>query len=186
MDTKIIEEELNGWKFKFQTKAGIFSKNGIDSGTRLLLANLAVKDGTVIADLGAGTGVIGFVIARLNYNGHVHLLEDHVRSFELLQENVGLNRLKNVEIFLSDLFSAVGDRSYHQIYSNPPQQLGNDFLEELVTECFGHLKNKGEVFLVVKNNIKPVMEKFMKNIFKNCKIVARNKEYVVLKGVRES
>jgi 16S rRNA (guanine1207-N2)-methyltransferase len=180
MNQQIITQNLRGFDIKFQTKAGVFSLKGLDEGTKLLIDHLQVQDGTVMADLGSGSGVLGFVLAKLNLHGHVHLLEDHLRAVELAKENVELNKLRNVEVYLSDLFSAVSDRTYHQIFSNPPQQLGNEFLEEVVEGCFNHLKPGGEVWVVVKTNLKPVMEKFLKNIFKNSKIVAHNKEYVVL------
>ena len=185
MDEKKIEIEIRGYKFWLFTKAGVFSSKALDEGTRLLLDNLEVKDHTVIADLGAGSGVVSFVAARLNKDGHVHALEDHVRSFELLERNVLENRLeKKVEVFLSDLFSAVGDRTYHQILSNPPQQLGNEFLEELTQACFDHLKEQGEVWMVVKNNVKPFMKRTLESLFSDVTIVAQSREYALLKGVR--
>lgn len=47
------------------TKSGIFSKHGLDGGTILLIDNLEIEDDTQIADLGFGTGVIGFVCTKL-------------------------------------------------------------------------------------------------------------------------
>jgi 16S rRNA (guanine1207-N2)-methyltransferase len=180
----LITETLRGFPIKFKTKAGVFSKSGIDDGTRLLIDNMEVTDGTLVADLGSGTGVVGFVIAKLNYNGHVHLLDSDIRAVELAKENADLNKFKNVEVFLSDLFSAIGDRTYHQIYSNPPQQMGNKFLEELITECLKHLKSKGELILVVKKNVKPFMERTMENIFGNSEVVAQGREHVILKSIK--
>ena len=186
MEENKIEIEIRGYKFRLLSKPGIFSAKTLDDGTRLLLENLVVPPSSVVADLGAGSGIVGFVAAKLNPDGHVHLLEDHVRSFELLRENVLENRLeKRVEVFLSDLFSAVGERTYHQILSNPPQQLGNEFLEELVGQCFAHLKERGEVWLVVKNNVKPYMKRILDSKFKSSKIVAQSREHSILVGTKE-
>lgn len=178
----IITENLRGVEIQFKTKAGVFSKQGLDSGTKLLVENAEIQDGTLIADLGCGSGVLGFVLAKLNKNGHIHLLDDHIRSVKLAEENVELNSLKNVEVYLSDLFSAVGDRTYHQIFSNPPAHLGNDFLEESASECFKHLKPKGEVWWVVPKYLKPVIERMFKKYFKNSTIVANGKEHIVIKA----
>ncbi len=182
MKTNLIIENLRGFEIKFQTRPGVFSKTGLDGGTRLLIDNLEVIDGTLIADLGAGTGVIGLVCAKLNPSGHLHLLEDHLRSFELMKENINLNNARNAESYLSDLFSAVVKRSYHQIISNPPAQMGNDFLEEIVSESSEHLKADGSLWVVVPGNISPVMERLFKKYFGNSKIVAHGKEHVVLKA----
>lgn len=177
-----ISEKLRGFDIKFKTKPGVFSRQGLDNGTKLLIDNLEVTDGSLIADLGSGTGIIGFICANLNPNGHVHLLDDHLRSIELAKENAVLNGLRNVEVYLSDLFSAVFDRTYHQIFSNPPQQLGNEFLGELIQESHKHLKEQGVLWLVVKNNLKTVIERMLKAAFGNCTVVVSNKTYTVIKS----
>ncbi len=180
----IITEKLRGFELQFKTKAGVFSEKGLDSGTRILIGNMEVHDGTLVADLGSGTGVLGFFAAKLNPSGHVHLLEDHLRSAELAKENSELNNFKNVEVFFSDLFSAVGDRTYHLIVANPPAHLGNEFLEETASECFKHLKSKGEVWWVVPKYLKPVIERLFKKYFGNSTIVATGAQHFVVKGVK--
>ncbi|MDO8570047.1 MAG: methyltransferase [Candidatus Daviesbacteria bacterium] len=142
----LINENLRGFEIKLMTKPGVFFLKGVDSGSRLLIDNLEVKDGTMICDLGTGAGIIGVVCAKLNPAGHVHMLGDHLSSSELAKKNIELNNLKNAEVYLSDLFSAVEERTYHLIVSNPPQHLGNDFLDETTKECFKHLKFEGEVY----------------------------------------
>lgn len=176
----LITEKLKGFEIKFKTKPGVFSKAGIDSGTRLLINNMEVSDETLICDLGSGTGVVGFVAAKLNPKGHVHLLDSDIRATELAEENVQLNKFRNVEVYLSDLFSAVEERTYHQIYSNPPQQMGNQFLEELVNECHKHLKTGGVLLLVVKKNVKPFIERTLDKVFSNSRVVAQGREHVVM------
>lgn len=92
----IITEKLRGFEIKLKLKPGVFSPRGVDSGSKLFLEHLKIRDETVIADVGCGSGVIGIVAAKLNPAGHVHLLDDHLRSVELAKENVELNRLKNI------------------------------------------------------------------------------------------
>lgn len=185
MDNLIIEN-LRGFEIKFKTKPGVFSRESIDVGSKLLINNFKIVDDTLLADLGSGGGIIGIVAAKLNYHGHVHLLEDHVSAANLAGDNIELNGLKNVEVYLSDLFSAVEGRTYHQIFSNPPQHLGNDFLEKAAGDCFKHLKPGGEVSWVVQKHVKPVIERLFKKYFRNCTIVAHSKEHVVLKARRKS
>ena len=160
----------------------MFSKSGVDAGAKLLIDNMEVTDGDLVVDLGCGTGVVGFVAAKLNYKGHVHLLDDHLRSVEIAKENAELNRLKNAEVFLSDLFSAVGDRTYHLILSNPPQHLGNDFLEDCAKQCLDHLKPKGTVYWVVQKHLKPLIVRIFNETFDNSEVVVYGKDHVVLKA----
>lgn len=181
MDDVIIQY-LRGFEIKFKTKPGVFSKGGLDNGTRLLIESMVVEDGTVVVDLGCGAGVVGFVAAKLNPHGHVHLLDVNLRTVELAKENAQLNNLKNVEVYLSDQFSAVGGRAYQLIVSNPSQHLGNDFLEEMAKECFGHLKPGGLVYWVVQKHVKPVIVRLFEKYFTNCTMVAVGKSHIVLKA----
>lgn len=180
----IISINLRRFEIKFKSKPGVFSEKGLDLGTKLLIDNMEVMDRTLVADLGSGSGLVGLMAANLNPHGHIHLLDDHLRSVELARENIGLNNLKNVEIYLSDLFSAVEERTYYQIYCNPPQDMGNEFLEEMVSECLKHLKQEGQAYFVVQKHIKPVIERLFKKYFGNSTIVATGKIHVVLKGVK--
>jgi 16S rRNA (guanine1207-N2)-methyltransferase len=174
---------LDKYKLNLKAKTGVFNAGKLDLGTSLLLNTLQTPlDHTVIADLGSGSGVVGMALARLNPRSHIHLLDSDIRSINLATENVDKNRLRNVEIFLSDLFSAVSSRTYSQIYSNPPQSMGNDFLEETLKESILHLKPKGEIIWVVKSNLKVFIEKLFDKHLKRVEIIASNKGYIVIKG----
>lgn len=181
---KIIKANIRGFEIKFKTRPAVFSRQGLDAGTKLLAENMEVKDNTLIADLGCGSGVLGFVAAKLNPNGHVHLLDVNLRVIDLAKENTELNNFKKVEVFLSDLFSAVDKHTYQLILSNPSQHFGNEFLKEAVKECFKHLKLGGTVYWVVQKHIKPVVERLFENQFGNCTITARNNTYIVAKADR--
>ncbi len=180
MANLVIKDKVVGVEIKLVTRAGVFSKQGIDSGSRLLMEKMQVTDGTMVADLGAGAGLVGIVAAKLNPHGHIHFLEDHLRSYETARENVELNGLKNAEVFLSDLFSAVPQRSYHLIISNPPQHLGNEFLEEAAGECLKHLKPGGQVYWVMQSHLESFTQTLFKKVFGGYKIMAHGKEHVVV------
>lgn len=172
----------NSLDIKLKTIPGVFSPSGVDGGTALLLNKIEVLDKTVVADLGCGSGVIGITLAKKYPRSHIHLLDDHIRAVNLALENVELNQTKNAEVYLSDLFSAVSDRSYHQIVANPPAQLGNAFLQELIDESFFHLKPGGILWLVVKKNLKSVIDRMLQKKFSHYIIVASGREHVVFKS----
>lgn len=188
----IIEETIKGVKIRFKTKPGIFSKGRFDLGSKLLFArkssalfeNIELPVGGLIADLGCGSGVIGFTAAKLSPKGHVHLLDVNLRTVELAKENAQLNKLKNIEVYLSDQFSAVPERTYNLILSNPAQHLGNEFLEETAKECFVHLKKGGQVIWVVQKHLKPYVQRLFQNIFGEGTIVATGKDHVVIKSTK--
>ncbi len=184
----LIVGKIKGVEVKFKTKPGVFSRQGLDLGSKLLVEKVdfsKLPEKGMVADLGCGSGVIGFFVAKLNPLAHVHLLDVNLRSVELAEENAKLNRLYNVEVHLSDNFSAVAERSYHLILSNPAQHLGNEYLKETAKDCYEHLKPGGEVYWVVQSHVKPVIERLFEKNFGNCTIVAHGKEHVVLKGEKD-
>lgn len=181
----IITQNLRGFEIKFKTRPGVFSRQGLDLGSRLLIDNMKVENGSMVADLGCGSGVIGFVAAKLNPKGHVHLLDVNLRTVELATNNVDLNNFKNVEVFLSDLFSAVCDRTYHLILSNPVQHSGNEFLEESARECFKHLKSGGVVYWVIQKHVTPLIKRLFEKYFSNYEVVAHGKMHSVIKAEKK-
>lgn len=184
-EEQYLTEKLKGFEIKFYTKSGVFSKKGLDHGTRLLIDCMKIDDGTLVADLGCGTGMLGFTAAKLNPKGHVHSLDVNIRAIELAKRNAELNKFRNVEVYLSDQFSAVGSRTYQTILSNPAQHSGNDFLEETAQECFDHLKEGGIVYWVLQRHIKPVAEKIFQYVFGNFEIVDHNKDFIVISAKRK-
>lgn len=187
MDSNVITENIAGTIIKLKTRPGVFSKDGIDHGSRLLLEHLdlsKIPDKGLVADLGCGSGVVGLTLAKLLPRVHIHLLDVNLRAVELAKENAIFNNLKNTEVYLSDQFSATEDRSYHLIISNPSQHLGNEFLEEMARQCLSHLKKNGEVYWVVQKHLQPYLKRLFENTFKEAKIVSYGREHVLIKGVK--
>lgn len=179
---RLLEETVRGIPVRIKTRPGIFASKGLDSGTRLLLDRVEIEDGSTVADLGAGAGIIGIICAKLDPHGHVDLLEDHLRSANLAKENLALNGIVNADVFSSDLFSAVGPKRYDAIITNPPQQLGNEFLGELIAACASHVKPRGQIWMVVKSNISPVIKRYLERLGILYELAARNKEYTLFRA----
>ena len=59
-------ENINGVEFTFFTDNGVFSKRGLDYGTRVLLENFEFGDKKSFLDVGTGCGPIGIYIAKSN------------------------------------------------------------------------------------------------------------------------
>ena len=91
-----------------------------------------------------------------------------------------LNGVRNAEVFLSDLFSAVGGTRYSHVVSNAPARLGNEFIEELVHAGLAHLAPGGSLWLVVMSNVRPVFERVLRGAGANVETVARGRQHVVL------
>ena len=83
--------KINNQEFSFITDNGVFSKKGLDFGTRTLLEALEIEKihGKVL-DFGCGYGPIGIYIAQ-NTKSEVHMIDINRRVLELARKNVNLN-----------------------------------------------------------------------------------------------
>jgi 16S rRNA (guanine1207-N2)-methyltransferase len=175
-------ERVRGVELQFRTRPGVFSAKGLDDGTRLLIECVDLADADLIADLGCGAGPLGIAAAKLAPGAHVHLLDEHLRAVDVARDNVRLNAVPNAEVFLSDLFSAVGGTRYSHVLSNAPARLGNDFLEELVHAALAHLVPGGALWLVVVTNVRPVFERLLGRAGARPEVVARGRQHAVLRA----
>jgi len=182
---ELITEKIRGFEIKLKIRPGMFSKKGVDAGSRLLIEKAKIADKTMIADLGCGSGIIGFVGAKLNPSGHIHLLDVNLRAVESAKENAALNNLSNVEVFLSDIFSAVSGRTYHQIFCNPPQHQGAALLEEMAGECFRHLKPGGATWWVVQKHLSAFIKRIFEKTFSKTSVIFRGQDHVLLIGEKQ-
>lgn len=90
----------------------------------LLYSFVNVRHAFEIADLGAGCGIIGLLLARKYREARVLLVELQERLYRLARKNVGLNGLEErVTVVLSDVNDVVeklGGMSCDLVVSNPP------------------------------------------------------------------
>lgn len=90
----------------------------------LLYSFVNVRHVSEIADLGAGSGVIGLLLARRYEKAKVLLVELQEGLYRLAKKNIALNGLgARVEAMLADVSLAVdkiGGASFDLIVSNPP------------------------------------------------------------------
>jgi len=143
-----FEATLRGFEFTFVTEAGVFSRTGVDRGTRLLLHHLTVGPTDRVLDLGCGWGAVGLVAARLAPEGHVVLLDINLRAVDLTRRNLAANQIANAEARQSDGFAAVAGERFDVIALNPPIRAGLAVVYRLIEEAKAHLAPGGAFFLV--------------------------------------
>ena len=120
---------INNKNFEFATDNGVFSKKGLDFGTRSLLETINIDEITGnVLDFGCGYGPIGIYIASAT-NANVHMIDINRRSLELARRNVNLNHV-NVQIYESNLYENVNE-TFDFIISNPPIRVGKQILYQI-------------------------------------------------------
>ena len=173
---KIIKVFINDTHFTFYTDNDVFSKKGLDFGTRTLLESVTDITDSDILDLGCGYGPIGIYMSYLNNN--VDMIDINSRAVELSKKNALVNKLK-VNAFTSDMYENV-TKEYDYIISNPPIRVGNEILYKLLFDADKYLKNKGHLIIVInKDQGAKTVAKKLEEIY-DVSILNKNKGFFVI------
>ncbi|AOZ93349.1 class I SAM-dependent methyltransferase [Paenibacillus crassostreae] len=184
-DRKIIEEQLNGTTYRFVSDAGVFSKNGVDFGSKVLIEALELPVVAEVLDVGCGYGPIGLSAARAVPNGHVTMLDINARAIELAKENAQLNKITNVSIMESDLFAAVQGKVFDVIVSNPPIRAGKDTVHSIFEQAYEHLRVGGALWIVIqKKQGAPSAREKLERLFGEVQEVTKEKGYRIFKAIK--
>lgn len=149
---RTIRFEDGGREFRFQTAAGVFSRGGVDRGTRLLLEAVDPGDATTILDLGSGYGALGIVMAARAPRARVTLVDINPRATALAAANIRGNGLTNAEARTGDGCAPVGDARFDLILLNPPIRAGRAVVLRLLGEAHAHLAPGGRFYLVARTS----------------------------------
>jgi len=150
-DRRSFETTLRGVRLKLTSDAGVFSRDGVDYGSRVLIEHMDIPADARVLDIGCGYGPIGLVAARLAPQGHVKLIDINERAVELAEMNARANGIGNVSFARSDLYEAVRDDSFDVILSNPPIRAGKAVVHRVFLEAFERLNPGGELWIVIQN-----------------------------------
>ena len=151
LPSKMIKTEsfLLGKKFVFYTDNGVFSKDGLDFGSRLLLESIPLEEvGGKVLDMGCGYGVLGIVLNKLTFCD-VDMVDVNLRALHLSEVNVKENKCKNINVFESDCYTNVNSK-YSCIITNPPIRAGKKIVYDIVMNAKDYWEENGKLFLVIR------------------------------------
>ncbi len=170
--------EICGKLYTFKTDNNVFSKKGLDFGTRSLLESLDINNisGDVL-DFGCGYGPIGIYI-KSNTGANVDMIDINERALNLARKNAILNNV-DVNIFESDIYSKV-EKKYDYIITNPPIRVGKKILYEILIGAKEYLKENGHLIFVINKDqgAKSTMKDMEK--YYNVKLIEKNKGFFII------
>lgn len=145
-----IQAKIKNKIYIFKTDNNVFSKKGLDFGTRTLLESLPLDKITgEVLDFGCGYGPVGIYV-KSDTNALVDMIDINERALNLARVNAKLNKV-DVNIFESDVYENI-NKKYDYIISNPPIRVGKEKLYKILFEAKKHLKTKGELWIVVNKD----------------------------------
>lgn len=175
---------VEGRRLQFATQPGVFSQDGPDAGSVLLLETVLphVKPHQTVLDLGTGVGLLGLSLAPLLTRGEAWMVDSDIRAVRLAEENMRRNGIENAHVVLSDITLDLPKVRFDLVVSNPPTHSGKEVLESFVTEALDVLRPGGSLYLVV-NRLLSVRD-MMSEHFGAADVVARHKGFIVLHGLK--
>ncbi|UAL52432.1 MULTISPECIES: class I SAM-dependent methyltransferase [Metabacillus] len=179
---------LRGNSFHFQSDRGVFSKNEVDFGSRLLIETFTKPEqkGDML-DVGCGYGPIGISLAKEFKDLTVDMIDVNERAVELAKVNAEANGVKNVRIIASNLFENVDpSKKYAAVLTNPPIRAGKKVVHEIFEKSFESLLPGGELWIVIqKKQGAPSAIAKLGEMFKEVVTVKKDKGYFIIRAEKD-
>jgi 16S rRNA (guanine1207-N2)-methyltransferase len=133
-----------------KTLPGVFSRDGLDVGSQLLLSTLTPHTKGKVLDVGCGAGVLATVLASHSPKVRLTLCDVSAPAVEASRATLAANGFEG-DVFASNVFSEVTGR-FDMIISNPPfhdgLQTSQEAAQTLIRGAVRHLNSGGELRIV--------------------------------------
>jgi len=182
----LIRTYLRGKPFEFLTASGVFSKQRVDLGTRLLIESMLLPKKGCALDIGCGYGAVGIGAAAFNPRLYVILVDVNARAVWLARQNVEKNIVSNAEVRRGCLYAPVKDLIFDCVLSNPPVSAGMETVKAMIVEAPRRMACGGVFQMVVKSKIGGKrLRTIFEEAFGNVEVLARESGYRVLLSRRQ-
>ncbi|MEW9702650.1 class I SAM-dependent methyltransferase [Paenibacillus sp. SI8] len=184
-DLHTTKELLRGREFTFMTDAGVFSKKGVDYGSKHLIETMVLRQDAKVLDVGCGYGPIGLTAALMCPKGHVTMVDINERAIELAIDNAKRNGITNVTILQSDLLDEVKEEKFNVVLTNPPIRAGKEVVHRIFTDAYDCLESGGSIWVVIqkKQGAPSAMAK-LEAVYGEVVEVSKDKGYRILKATK--
>lgn len=181
---KTWQYQLRNKTYTFTSDIGVFSKNDVDFGSRLLIEQFV--EPTIpgdFLDLGCGYGPIGIALAGSYPKRKVTMVDVNQRALNLASKNVEQNDIHNLELIQSDRLSSLKSHKFASIVTNPPIRAGKQVVHAMFEDSAQALYDGGDLWIVIqKKQGAPSALKKLEKLFTYVEVVKKSKGYYILKA----
>lgn len=179
-----LSYKYNSSFFIFYSDNGVFSKNNIDYGSRLLIETY-LKENDInekrVLDVECGYGFLGIMVSRVT-DSYVEMIDINKRAVHLTNMNIKRYKDFKGKTYVSNVYENV-EGKYDIIITNPPIRIGKEKLLEILIGAFDHLEDNGLLYYVIRKDqgalsIKKILEENSINV----EIINRNKGYFIYRA----
>ena len=179
-----LSYKYNSSFFIFYSDNGVFSKNNIDYGSRLLIETY-LKENDInekrVLDVGCGYGFLGIMVSRVT-DSYVEMIDINSRAAHLTNMNIKRYKDFKGKTYVSNVYENV-EGKYDIIITNPPIRIGKEKLLEILIGAFDHLEDNGLLYYVIREDqgalsIKKILEENSINV----EIINRDKGYFIYRA----
>lgn len=177
-DIRSVPVNYQGVAFAFLTDAGVFSRDGLDEGTRLMLDNVMDRLSGRVLDLGCGWGPVGTIASRLKPETQVVMTDINERAVELAAKNVTANRGK-AQVLSGNGFEKVTGL-FDWVLFNPPIRAGKQAIYQLFKDAGQHLTPEGKLVIVIRKQQGALSARdYLQTLYEQVDLLERKKGYHV-------
>lgn len=162
-----------------RTLPGVFGRNKIDDGSKLLISTFSKTIKGNIADIACGTGILSSFLSKITNNITLTLSDSYGPAIEASRATLIANKIP-ATVVAGDIYSSING-SFDMIISNPPFHNGRyttyKTAENIISNAHIYLRIGGELRIVAHSSLP--YSNLLNNVFGRYKILARNKSFTV-------
>ena len=179
-----ITYDFQGQHLTYTTDHGVFSRQRLDYGSRVLMDAIDIGNAKSMLDVGCGYGTMGIALNSVHEDLQVLMTDVNKRAISLAKENIKCNNLEGIDVIESDVYENVHDR-YDLVISNPPIRAGKKVVSAIISGSYDHLNEGGRLVIVIqKKQGAPSAKKLMEEIFGNATVIKKDKGYYILQSYK--
>ena len=179
-DERQVTLRALGNELVFTTDAGVFSRDGLDRGTEVLLEALPALTGRVL-DLGCGWGAVGVALGKKHPALDIVMTDINQRAVDLARRNLVRNGVK-AQVVQGDGFASVTG-TFDAIVTNPPIRAGKAVIYGLFRQARDFLNPGGALYIVIrKQQGAPSALKYRRETVAEAEVIDRGSGFHVIRA----